>query len=300
MSVPSMKVYLARHYGMCFGVRDALQRAQEVREPHRVTVYGELVHNPKVNQKLAQRGFVVQSEVGRDATIPETPQVMITAHGVSHRDRDALHAMGKELIDTTCPLVFRVHAAAQQLEGEGRHVIVAGRHGHVEVIGITRDLTDFTVISSPDEVPQFSEKARLGVIAQSTTPPALFEVICEEIRWRNPQADLRVVETICRPTRDRQQAAQELVQSGKIEALVVVGGANSNNTLQLGRLAEQAALPWCRVGGAEELDEEWLAQFRTVGLTAGTSTPEEVVQAVKTHLEQIPARVRDERLLRSH
>ena len=128
-----MRVIVAEAMGLCFGVRDALQAARSVEKPVEVTVFGQLVHNPVVNRELLGRGFVLAEEAGRGAGRVETSAVLITAHGVSDRERAAFLALGKLVIDTTCPLVRRAHAAAREFARSGHFVVVIGRHGHVEV-----------------------------------------------------------------------------------------------------------------------------------------------------------------------
>ena len=145
-----MRVIRADVLGMCFGVRDSLAVIDKIAEPEAVTIHGELVHNEVVQLQLQARGFAMQSEAARKQSVPETRTVLITAHGISDRERNRLRSAGKELVDTTCPLVKRVHQAAALLEAEGYFVLVIGRRGHVEVEGIIEDLEHFEVIESPD------------------------------------------------------------------------------------------------------------------------------------------------------
>ena len=134
-----MKVIRAEAMGLCFGVRDALEQTGTVPQADRVTIHGELVHNEAVKEQLKRRGFHMTPEAERKS-VPETPQVLITAHGISDRERLRLESAGKRLIDTTCPLVRLVHESAQRLAAEGFFVIVIGRRGHVEVHGDHRRL----------------------------------------------------------------------------------------------------------------------------------------------------------------
>lgn len=277
-----MKVIRARAMGMCFGVRDALQAAHAVPDPDRTTIYGELVHNPQVLGALAARGFASLPEDGR--AIPDSPRVLVTAHGVSGRERSRLLAAGKELVDTTCPLVRRAHDAAQSLQRQGYFVVVIGRASHVEVLGITGDLERFAVVSKPQDAVRY-DTDRIGVICQTTTPPPEAEGIRAAIRTANPEADIRHIDTICRPTRERQEAALELL--GLVDAVVVVGGRHSNNTRQLVVLAESRNVPVAHVESATELDRRWLAAYGTVGLTAGTSTLDSTIDDVERALEAI-------------
>ncbi|MBI3929212.1 MAG: 4-hydroxy-3-methylbut-2-enyl diphosphate reductase [Armatimonadetes bacterium] len=282
-----MLVVTASHMGMCFGVEDALDIARSVERPEAVTIYGELVHNSEVQQELASRGFRALPERGR--RLPDTPEVMITAHGISGREQARLESAGKKLLDTTCPLVRRVHKAALRLDRLGYLVLVVGRPGHVEVEGIVGDLDHYVVVPTPEAVETYAP-ARLGVVAQTTTPPREFRAVVRAIRSRNPGKEIQVADTVCRPTRDRQDALVVLLH--RVEAMVVVGGRNSNNTRQLGLLAAEKGKPWLHVERPEELDPDWFKPYRIVGLTAGTSTPQSTVDAVYRTLLAIARRAR--------
>jgi 4-hydroxy-3-methylbut-2-enyl diphosphate reductase len=280
-----MRVIRAEALGMCFGVRDALEAMDRVADPSRVTVHGELVHNEEVLRQLRARGFAMSTEAGR-TSLPLTERVVITAHGVSEKERQRLFDAGKELIDTTCPLVRRVHEAALEFQREGYFVLVVGRPEHVEVQGIVGDLNHYEVVPNANAVRRY-EATRLGIICQSTTPPDEAEGVVRSIRDANPVAEVCYADTICRPTKDRQLAARELL--GQVEALVVVGGRHSNNTRQLARLAEARGVPVTQVQTAADLDPAWFLPFRVVGLTAGTSTLEATVADVERALLRISA-----------
>jgi 4-hydroxy-3-methylbut-2-en-1-yl diphosphate reductase len=278
-----MNVIRAEEMGMCFGVRDALRATQSVADPTLVTIHGELVHNPRVARQLGEAGFRQSREDSRDAAVG-TPLVLITAHGVSNAERQRLAAANKALIDTTCPLVRRAHDAAQTLCAEGRHVLVVGKAGHVEVRGVVEDLDSYNVIETPDEVGSY-ESRRLGIISQTTMPPDVFADVCAHVRRRNPLADVRVIDTVCRPTKLRQLSVLDLV--GRVDAVVVVGGRNSNNTRWLVKMCREHGTPALHVESAEDLDPAWFADVRTVGLTAGTSTLDETIDEVHRALERI-------------
>lgn len=279
-----MRVIRASAMGMCFGVRDALATIARIGSPRDVTIFGELVHNETVNAELARRGFAAAREDDRDR-VPATPAVLVTAHGLSDRDRARLAAAGKEVLDTTCPLVRRAHDAARALAAEDRHVVVVGRPGHVEVTGLTGDLDDFSVVSGPDDARPVGQD-RIGVVFQTTTPTALVEPTLRAIRAANPGADVHVVDTICRPTKDRQAALDELLAVA--DAIVVVGGRRSNNTRALVREAARSGKPVLHVASAAGIDARRLAGCRTVGLTAGTSTLPGTIDEVERALRRIP------------
>jgi 4-hydroxy-3-methylbut-2-en-1-yl diphosphate reductase len=277
-----MRVLRANVLGLCFGVRDALTSARGLDEPGNVTVYGELVHNSAVNQELTARGSKVVPEAERHE-LPATEQVLITAHGISDRRRAWLESAGKRLIDVTCPLVRRVHAAAQKLAAEGYFVVVIGRPGHVEVQGIVEDLVQFAVVQAPGDVARFPSD-HIGVVCQSTTPPRAAQQIRRAIVRRNPHAEVRFVDTVCQPTRDRQQAVVELL--ARVPAIVIVGGRNSNNTRELVALARERGVPAFHVEQADELRPEWFASLEVVGLTAGTSTLDATIDEVEGELKR--------------
>ena len=281
-----MNVIRAESLGMCFGVRDALRAAEGVEDASRVTIHGQLVHNEEVIENLHAAGFVSLDE-GSRSSIPATPLVLITAHGISDRERARLTSAGKELIDTTCPLVRRVHLAAGKLRDEGYFVIVIGRSRHVEVVGIVEDLERFEVVSSVAEVREY-EASALGVVCQTTTSPDLARSIREEIVSRNPHAEVRFVDTICQPTRDNQRALEDLLRT--VDAVVVVGGQNSNNTKELVALCRARGKPAYHIQSADDLDPDCFAEYETVGLTAGTSTLDPTIDSVHDRLLEFSKR----------
>lgn len=271
---------------MCFGVRRAIAIAQAVSCPEEVTIRGELVHNEQVSEELGERGFHLQpeSECGK---LPDTRRVLITAHGISDRERRRLGKAGKELIDTTCPLVRRIHETAKSLHSKGYFVIVIGQPDHVEVQGIVDDLECFTVVAGPGEVQKYDAR-RLAVICQSTTSPSVAQETLAEIYAQNPGTEIHYVATFCEPTRRRQAAVRALLH--EVEAVVVVGGRRSRNTLELVRLARSRGVACVHVQAARDVRPEWFEPFETVGLTAGTSTPDEVIEEVYQSLLAVAAR----------
>jgi 4-hydroxy-3-methylbut-2-enyl diphosphate reductase len=278
-----MHVIRAQAMGFCFGVRDALALVESLADPADVTIHGELVHNEGVLVQLGRRGFRQTPEADRRG-VPETPRVLVTAHGISARERTRLENAGKSLIDATCPLVRRVHEAAQDLRRRGYFVLVIGRPGHAEVEGIVGDLDDYAVLADETSAQPFAA-AKLGMICQSTTPPALAQRVRRAVERANPGKEIEFIDTICRPTKDRQLAVTDLLDN--VDALVVVGGRQSHNTRQLAQLAASRGVPVAHVQGPRDLDAEWLARFRTVGLTAGTSTPDDIIDDVERELHRI-------------
>jgi 4-hydroxy-3-methylbut-2-enyl diphosphate reductase len=213
--------------------------------------------------------------------MPHTRTVLITAHGISDRHRRSLLASGKQLVDTTCPLVTRAHRAGILLARRGYHVLVIGRRGHVEVNGLTEDLPSFDILESETDVRTWPHP-KLGIIQQTTTPLHHAAALSDAVRRLNPHAQVRYVGTICRPTKDRQRALDELLD--QVEMVVVVGGRESNNTRQLAARCEQRGVRAVHVESAADLRAAWFAGTQRVGLTAGTSTLPQTVDAVHDRL----------------
>lgn len=276
-----MEVRMAEHLGMCFGVRDAIDLALGLARRGPVTVLGDLVHNPDVVAEMDAAGAV-------RARRPEevrTPVVLLTAHGTANRVKLRLAGEGYQIHDAACPLVKRVHLALAKLVAEGRHPVIIGKADHVEVRGLVGDLDDCTVVLDEDDLEQLEGRDRLGVVAQTTQPLEKVLRLVEALRARFPAADVRFLDTVCQPTKDRQEALRRLVRDS--EVVVVVGGPDSNNSRKLTELARKLGRPSYQVAGADELRREWFRGARVVGLTAGTSTPDRVIDEVRAWLEAL-------------
>ena len=181
-------------------------------------------------------------------------------------------------------MVTRAHDAARSLEEEGYHVLVIGKPGHVEVEGIIGDLHDYDVIADASQVRTYPQR-RLGIMCQTTTPSAHADAIRAAIALKNPHVEIRFIDTICQPTKNHQAALYKLLD--QVDAVVVVGGRNSNNTEQLVRCCQERGLPTHHVQAAADLRPAWFDGIATVGLTAGTSTLDETIDEVHQALAQI-------------
>jgi 4-hydroxy-3-methylbut-2-enyl diphosphate reductase len=278
-----MMIKLAEHYGLCFGVRDAIAQAEHLAAKGPLTILGELVHNPIVRERLARRG--VREGALDLVTDSATPQVMITAHGASDAARAAWRAAGFGVADGTCPLVRHAHDELRTLVQLGYFPVVIGKRGHVEVTGLTGDFPDAFVLESEADLAALPQHERYGAISQTTQPIEKVHALVEALRRTRPQAEVRFRDTVCQPTKNRQNALRALLS--ECDTMVIVGGRNSNNTLQLVAAANVAGLIVHHVERAEELCAEWFNEAQIVGLTAGTSTLKETVGAVHTRLQQI-------------
>lgn len=271
-----MKIIKADHLGMCFGVRDAISLAQEKGKQQPLTILGELVHNESVLNDLRKQGIRLESDPAR----VETPLAMITAHGASDRAISRAKSHGFEVFEGTCPLVTFAHRAVTRLVREGYHPVVIGKRGHVEVRGLTEDLEAVDIIECEEDIERMTPRKRFGVASQTTQPIARVRHLTERLRAKFPEAEIRFIDTVCQPTKQRQIAAENL--AAQCDVVVVIGGANSNNTKEL----VQTCLRHCErvyhVQSAGDLCEDWFQPGDTVGLTAGTSTPDYLIDAVET------------------
>ncbi len=273
-----MKILKAEHLGMCFGVRDAIALALETAQREPLTILGDLVHNETVLGELRRRGIQIEQK-------PEsvtTRAVMITAHGTSQKTLAETMARGLKVLEATCPLVHVAHRALHKLVAEGAHPIVIGKRDHVEVRGLTGDLAAFDVVLSPEDILNLTERERFGVAAQTTQPIERVRELVQLIRQRFPNAEVRFVDTVCQPTKQRQHAAAELAQ--RCDVVIVIGGAHSNNTKELVTTCGRHCSRVHHVQTAEELRAGWFSETETVGITAGTSTPDTLIAAVESRL----------------
>ena len=276
-----MKIILAEHYGLCFGVRDAIAQAERLAKTGPLTILGELVHNPIVRERLAAVG-AHEGAIEPPADAP-TPQVMITAHGASDKARSAWRRRGYGVADGTCPLVRHAHEQLALLVQLGYFPVVIGKRGHVEVNGLTGDFPEAQVVECAADIPNLPMRERYGVVSQTTQPIENVLALVEEIRRSRPGSEVRFTDTVCTPTKNRQIALRKLL--AEVEAVVVVGGRNSNNTLQLVAAAEVAGRKVFHIERADELREEWFVGTGTIGITAGTSTLKETVAEVHERLK---------------
>ncbi len=263
---------------MCFGVRDAIALASDTARREPLTILGDLVHNETVLTELRAEGIQFQ----RTPESVGTRTVMITAHGTSERTLSQTRGRGLNVIEATCPLVHVAHRALAKLVAEGAFPIIIGKRDHVEVRGMTDDLAEFDVVLSPEDVMNLSAHTQFGVVAQTTQPIERVRELVQLIRQRFPQSEVRFIDTVCQPTKQRQQAAIELAK--RCDVLVVIGGAHSNNTRELVTTCSGHCQRVHHVQTADDLRAEWFSENDTVGITAGTSTPDSVITDVERNL----------------
>jgi 4-hydroxy-3-methylbut-2-enyl diphosphate reductase len=276
-----MRIIRADHLGMCFGVRDAIELALNQSATKPLTVLGDLVHNETVLAELRARGV----KIAQSAAAVDTRTVMITAHGASDAAMGRVRQRGLKVMEATCPLVHVAHRTVAKLVRDGYHPVIVGKREHVEVSGMTEDLAEFDVVASEADVLELRERPRFGVAAQTTQPIEKVRGLVELIRRRFPAAEVRFVDTVCQPTKQRQNSAIELAQ--RAEVVVVIGGAQSNNTQELVRTCSRYCGRVHHVQGVNDLREEWFDGAQTVGVTAGTSTPDASINEIEEWVNQL-------------
>ena len=266
---------------MCFGVRDAIDLTLRLTRQGPITILGDLVHNADVVAEMEAAG----ARRARQAEEVQTPAVLLTAHGTAKKVKAQLRDQGRQVHDAACPLVKRVHLALNKLVGEGCHPVIIGQAGHVEVLGLVGDLREYSVVLTEDDLDSLEGRDRLGIVAQTTQPLDHVRKLVEAIRRRFPGADVHFIDTVCQPTKDRQEAMARL--AAECEIIVVVGDPDSNNSRKLTETARRFGRRAYQVAAAKDLRPEWFAGARTVGLTAGTSTPDRIIDEVRTRLENL-------------
>jgi 4-hydroxy-3-methylbut-2-enyl diphosphate reductase len=278
-----MRIIRAEHLGMCFGVRDAIALAFTRAETAPLTILGDLVHNSAVLATLRAKGIAV-AHAPADV---RTHTVMVTAHGASARTLAGTRALGLDVVEATCPLVTVAHRAVAALVRDGYHPVVIGQRTHIEVRGITGDLDDFDVVLDEHDVAALEPHPRIGIAAQTTQPIGRVRHLVALIRRRFPQSDVRFIDTVCHPTKQRQDAAVELAR--RSDVVVVVGGAESNNTRELVSTCGRHCACVHHIQTPSDLRREWFLAAETVGITAGTSTPDGVIDDVEARILTLAA-----------
>ena len=281
-----MKVSLASAMGTCFGVQDAINLAMSPEFNNELTIVGQLVHNPQVSDSLKQNGVSLVPGI-EDIDKIKTKKVMITAHGAAEKTKQRLHDAGFIVFDASCPLVMRVHQTIKSLVTKGYFPVVIGQKDHVEVKGIVGDLDDHLVINSEEDFPKIEKSGnrKLGIVTQTTQQRDKVEALVEKIRALDYVDEVSFVNTICQPTHDRQVAVHELAD--QVDLMIVIGGYNSSNTKKLVHVCGEKGIEAHHIESFDQLHKNWFVNKQHVGITAGTSTPENVINEVHTKILEI-------------
>jgi 4-hydroxy-3-methylbut-2-enyl diphosphate reductase len=277
-----MEIIVATHAGFCFGVKRSLEMADEaLADREQVYCLGELIHNSQVVADLEAKGLRVVSSLEE---VPEGGVAMIRAHGAGPQAYEVAEARRIALLDATCPFVRRAQEAAAGLAQDGYQVLVVGERDHPEARGIVEHTSGrATVVEDPAEVGGMKLTKRIGIVAQTTqSAEKLGQVAARVI----PRArDVKIANTICDATSQRQGAALEIARG--VDVMLVVGGRHSANTARLAELCSATPSSTHHIETANEIEPEWLAGASRVGITGGASTPVAAIEAVRHRVEAL-------------
>jgi len=276
-----MRIYLADKAGFCFGVKRAISTAFKAAGKGRVYCLGPLIHNPQEVDRLRREGVETVNDF---MSLFPGDSLIIRSHGVPPQVLAQVREKGLTVIDLTCPFVGKAQRDADMLRQEGYQVVVVGEKQHPEVQSILGYAGDnAVVVDTVEDVEKLTLKTRLGVVAQTTQSYGNFsEIVLTLLRLSK---ELKVFNTICSSTKERQDAA--CVLAGKVDIMIVVGGRNSANTTRLATLCREKGKPAYHIETADEIRPEWLLSVETVGVTAGASTPDWIVEGVIEKLKQL-------------
>ena len=276
-----MKILLAKDAGYCFGVRDAVNLAyNSAKENINVYMLGTIVHNENVVDDLSRAGARVVDSLD---DVPSDKPVLFRAHGTSAKIWNEAQEKKLNVIDATCPLVTEIHHEIKKLEAEGRKCIIIGDHGHDEVVGIAAQVEDAIIVANAAEAKKLRKMKRAGVVSQSTQ---MIENVREIINILMEKVfDLRFVNTICFPTRRNHEQIKEL--AAICDVMIVVGSFTSANSMRLTQLALERNKKSYQVTSAGDLEPDWFRDQEKVGISAGASTPDEIIKGVVNKIKEI-------------
>ena len=269
-----MKILVAKDAGYCFGVRDAVNLAKKSGDDFQeVYMLGDIVHNETVVEDLNKRGSKVVDSLN---DIPEDKPVLFRAHGTDPETWKKAQKKKLNIIDATCPLVTEIHEEIKELESENRRTIIIGDHNHDEVVGIAAQVKDPIIISCVGEAKELGKMKRAGVVSQSTqmieNVQEILNVLSEKVY------DLRFVNTICFPTRRNHDQIKKL--SNICDLMIVIGSFTSANSKRLTQLSLERNKNSFQVTCADDINESWLDGVESVGISAGASTPDNLIEDV--------------------
>lgn len=278
-----MQVLLADEYGFCFGVERAVEMVEEaLDEGDTVRSLGPLIHNEQEMQRLGSHGVTTISD---PVQIQRGETAVIRAHGVTPSVQRELEEKASKVVDATCPFVTRVQKLAARAAEQDRHVIVVGNPEHPEMIGVKGYAPDHAfVINDASEVADLPKLRKPLVVSQTTIKAATFFDTAEAIKSKTDD-EVQIVNTICSATRDRQDAARAL--AGMVDAFYIIGGRHSSNSVKLLAVCKEQCEKSFLIETEEEINADDLIGAERVGVTAGASTPEWLIQKIVKHLESI-------------
>lgn len=286
-----MRIITAKRAGFCFGVKRAITIAFAVAEDKKTGVYtlGPIIHNPQVIERLKEMGVYPLDSI-KDISKNRVRAIIIRTHGVPAPLIDEIREAGIEIIDATCPYVKKAQHYAKLLTEEGYQVVILGDKSHPEVEGIMSYAgKDVVVVDRGKKLPRL--KTKIGIVVQTTQPiDALKKLLSEAIERVK---EIKVHNTICSSTALRLRETESIAR--RADVMIVVGGKNSANTTQLANLCKSLSVPTHHIETSKELKEGWFKGVKTVGITAGASTPDWIINDVKKRIKDIGGRLSYER-----
>ena len=276
-----MNIFVAKDAGYCFGVRDAVNLAYEVSEKHgNVYMLGDIVHNEKVVNDLSNAGAKVVDNLD---DVPKGSPVLFRAHGSKKETWNEALDKNMNIIDATCPLVHEIHHEVKALYEEGRKIIVIGDHGHDEVVAIADQVENAIIVSNKQEAQKLRKMKKAGVVSQSTQMIENVQGIINILMTK--VFDLRFVNTICYPTKRNHEQIKEL--SNTCDVMIIIGSFTSANSKRLTELAKNINKNSYQVTDSSELNSDWFRNVDSVGISAGASTPDYLIEQVTEKINLI-------------
>lgn len=276
-----MNTTLAKTAGFCFGVKRAVDMVyEEIEKGGKVYTYGPIIHNDEVVSDLASKGVGVIHTIEELKTIAEGT-IIIRSHGVSREVYDIIKAQGLRIIDATCPYVIKIHKIVKEQSESGRHIIIIGNDKHPEVEGIKGwCVNNYTIIENAAEAENLdlSVNEKICIVSQTTFNYKNFQDLVEIISKKG--YDIIVLNTICNATEERQTEASQLAKDS--DAMIIIGSQHSSNTRKLYEISKLECENTYYIQTLRDLDLEELKSFRSVGITAGASTPNNIIKEVHT------------------
>ncbi len=278
------EVILARSAGFCFGVKRAVDMVYDrIKEGGNIYTYGPIIHNDTVVKDLEEKGVrIIDGE--EDIKNREPGTVIIRCHGVSRRVYSLLEECGMKTVDATCPFVLKIHRIVEEKSKAGEQIVIIGNKDHPEVQGIMGWCEEpAIVIDTEEQAKNFaSENPDIHIVSQTTFQPNKFNSLVEIISDKRYNSNIS--NTICNATEVRQKEAREI--AAKADAMIVIGGSNSSNTRKLYEIACKECPDTFLIGSVEELDFNKLKEAKCIGITAGASTPSNIIQEVHTSVRR--------------
>ena len=284
-TIKNIKIILASPRGFCAGVKRAIEIVEIALEKHGAPIYvrHEIVHNKRVVEDLTKKGAIFVKELEE---IPEKSRVIFSAHGVANRIKSKAKKLQHLTLDATCPLVSKVHKQTQNFNKKSYKIVLIGHKGHPEVEGIEGQIDEKLIIIENEEQAKnidLPKNQKIAYVTQTTLSMNDTKNIINVLKKKFPNIEGPDLDDICYATQNRQSAVSDLAEIS--DMVFVVGGENSSNTKRLAEIVDKKNVPVYRISGKEEINDEWLIDKKRIGITAGASSPEILIEEIIKYLE---------------